>query len=46
MRIEVKCDYFKDKHIPTKISYDGYWNVPFYKPEKIKFILNFFDYDI
>ena len=46
MLIEVKSDYFKDKHIPTKISYDGYWNVPFYKPEKIKFILNFFDYDI
>ena len=46
MLIEVKSDYFKDKHLPTKISYDGYWNVPFYKPEKIKFILNFFDYDI
>tara|TARA_B100001057_G_scaffold498564_1_gene606029 strand:- start:78429 stop:79313 length:885 start_codon:yes stop_codon:yes gene_type:complete len=46
MLIEVKSDYFKDKHLPTKISYDGYWNVPFYKPEKIKFILNFFDYNI
>ena len=46
MLIEVKSNYFKDKHLPTKISYDGYWNVPFYKPEKIKFILNFFDYDI
>ena len=46
MLIEVKSNYFKDKHLPTKISYNGYWNVPFYKPEKIKFILNFFDYDI
>ena len=44
MRVVVDVNYFNGKHVPTYILYDGYWNVPLFKPEKAKFTLNLRDY--
>jgi hypothetical protein len=30
--------------LPTKVTYDGFWNAPFRKPEIINFILECYDY--
>lgn len=39
MQVIVKTDYFKGKHIPTDIYYQGFWNVPFFKEERAEFKL-------
>ena len=41
MDIIVNMDYFNGKHIPTDIYYDGFWNVIFFKPERVDFSLSF-----
>ena len=40
MDIIVNMHYFNGKHIPTEIKYRGFWNVLFFKPERVEFILN------
>ena len=40
MDIIVNMDYFNGKHIPIEIKYKGFWNVLFFKPERVEFILN------
>jgi hypothetical protein len=39
MDITVNMDYINDKHIPTDIHYKGFWNVIFFKPERVEFFL-------
>ena len=46
MHIVVDMDYFNDKHIPTDIYYKGFWNVPFFKPERAEFKLSLSDYKV
>ena len=46
MQVIVNMDYFNSKHIPTDIYYKGFWNVPFFKPERADFILKLKDYKV
>ena len=39
MDIKVKMDYVNNKHVPTDISYRGFWDVLFFKPERASFKL-------
>ena len=39
MDIMVNMDYINGKHMPVDIYYKGFWNVIFFKPERVEFIL-------
>lgn len=39
MDIKVEMDYVNNKHVPTDISYRGFWDVMFFKPERASFKL-------
>ena len=39
MDIIVNMNYFNGKHIPTDIYYKGFWDVIFFKPERVDFRL-------
>lgn len=39
MDITVYMDYVNGKHVPVDIYYKGFWNVIFFKPENVEFIL-------
>ena len=39
MDIIVDMDYVNNKHMPINIYYKGFWNVIFFKPERVEFIL-------
>ena len=39
-------NYLNEKHIPTLIYYKGFWNVPFFKPERADFTLKLKDYKV
>ena len=39
MDIIVNMDYFNGKHLPVDIWYKGFWNVIFFKTEKVEFFL-------
>lgn len=42
MYIELKYDY--NEYLPIVIKYNGEWDIPFSKPERIKFQMNCFNY--
>ncbi len=42
----VNMDYVNDKHVPMEINYNGFWNVIFFKSEKVDFSLSLSDYSI
>ena len=44
--IIVNMDYFNGKHIPTDIYYNGFWNVIFFKPERVDFSLKNRSYQV
>ena len=46
MDVIVHLDYIGDIHVPTKILYDGFWKVLFFKKERADFNLKLFDYQI
>ena len=46
MDVIVYLDYVGDVHVPTKILYDGFWKVLFFKKERADFNLKLFDYQI
>jgi hypothetical protein len=39
MDIKVEMDYVNNKHVPIDISYRGFWDVMFFKPERASFKL-------
>ena len=39
MDIKVEMDYVNNMHVPTDISYRGFWDVMFFKPERASFKL-------
>jgi len=39
LNILVNMAYFNDKHIPTEVFYKGFWNILFFKPERVDFKL-------
>ena len=39
MDITVNMDYINNKHMPIDIYYKGFWNVLFFKPERVEFKL-------
>ena len=39
MDITVNMDYVNGKHVPIDIHYKGFWNVIFFKPERVEFFL-------
>ena len=46
MDVIVHLDYVGGIHVPTKILYDGFWKVLFFKKERADFNLKLFDYQI
>ena len=46
MNVIVNIDYVDDKHLPTSIYYNGYWNVLFFKPERANFNLKLSNYKV
>ena len=46
MDVIVYLDYVGGVHVPTKILYDGFWKVLFFKKERADFNLKLFDYQI
>jgi len=44
--VVVHMDYVNKKHVPTKIYYNGFWNVFLFKPERADFSLLNSDYII
>ena len=46
MDVIVHLDYIGGIHVPTKILYDGFWKVLFFKKERADFNLKLFDYQI
>jgi hypothetical protein len=46
MDVIVHLDYVGGVHVPTKILYDGFWKVLFFKKERSDFNLKLFDYQI
>ena len=46
MDVFVHMDYVNGRHVPTKILYDGFWKVLFFKKERADFNLKLFDYQI
>ena len=46
MDVVVYLDYIDNYHVPTKIIYDGFWKVLFFKKEKADFSLNLYNYHI
>lgn len=46
MDVIVHLDYIRGIHVPTKILYDGFWKVLFFKKERADFNLKLFDYQI
>lgn len=46
MDVIVHLDYVGGVHVPTKILYDGFWKVLFFKKERADFNLKLFDYQI
>ena len=46
MDVIVHLDYVDDVHVPTKIMYEGFWKVLFFKKEKADFSLNLSNYVI
>jgi hypothetical protein len=46
MDVIVHLDYVRGIHVPTKILYDGFWKVLFFKKERADFNLKLFDYQI
>ena len=46
MDVVVNLDYVKEIHVPTKITYDGFWKVLFFKKERADFILELSNYQI
>ena len=46
MDVIVHLDYVGGVHLPTKILYDGFWKVLFFKKERADFNLKLFDYQI
>ena len=46
MDVIVYLDYVGGIHVPTKILYDGFWKVLFFKKERADFNLKLFDYQI
>tara|TARA_B100001057_G_scaffold114875_1_gene113338 strand:+ start:194 stop:1114 length:921 start_codon:yes stop_codon:yes gene_type:complete len=46
MRVTVYLDYIDQYHVPTKILYEGFWKVLFFKKEKADFDLELYNYCI
>ena len=46
MDVVVYLDYIDNYHVPTKIIYDGFWKVLFFKKEKADFSLNLYNYHL
>ena len=46
MNITVNMNYVNGKHVPTDILYKGFWDVIFFKPERVEFRLKNFDYKV
>ena len=46
MDVIVHLNYVGGIHVPTKILYDGFWKVLFFKKERADFNLKLFDYQI
>jgi hypothetical protein len=46
MDVVVSLDYVNNIHVPTYISYSGFWKVLFFKKERANFRLKLFDYQI
>ena len=44
MDVIVNLDYLNNIHVPTNISYNGFWKVLFFKAERTDFKLRLYDY--
>lgn len=46
MNIIVRMSYVSNKHVPVEIIYNGFWDLPFFKAERVNFKLILYDYEI
>ena len=46
MKISVSMQYVNGKHVPTEIIYNGFWDLPFFKAERVNFKLILFNYKV
>lgn len=44
VQMNIEMDYFGEDKLPTKISYQGNWNIPFKKEERASFLILHKDY--
>ncbi|PST84729.1 hypothetical protein C7T94_00930 [Pedobacter yulinensis] len=46
VQMNIEMSYFNDDKLPTKISYQGNWNIPFKKEERASFLVLHKDYKL
>ena len=46
MKISVSMQYVNGIHVPVEISYHGFWDLPFFKAERVNFRLFLFNYKV
>ncbi|MEN0006855.1 MAG: hypothetical protein AAF798_22065 [Bacteroidota bacterium] len=46
VRMEIDLSYIQGKYLPSRIQYDGWWDIPFKRQEKGRFEVHFNDFRV